>query len=109
MVYNPPIRPSVRISKAMHINSAVFLNGMTALQPQSHVTAGQSNQLSTLLIADSLQGVVYHLNLQILSYSIVLNDSATMAPPPYALPATGANGLHYRPADGNLYTNSLRE
>lgn len=94
----------------MHIDSAIFLNGMTALQPQSHVTAGQSNQLSTLLIADSLQDVVYHLNPQTLSYSIVLNDSATMAPPPNAIPAIGINGLHYRPANGYLYyTNSLRE
>ena len=107
---DPPTQPSVHISKVMHIDSAMFLNGMTALQPQSHVTAGQSNQLSTLLIADSLQGVVYHLNLQILSYSIILNDSATMAPPPNAIPAIGADGLHYRLADGNLYyTNSLRE
>ena len=33
-----------------------------------------------------------------------------MAPPPNATPAIGINGLHYRPADGNIYsTNSLRE
>lgn len=107
---DPPTRPSMRISKVMHIDSAMSLNGMTALQPQSRVTVGQSNQLSTLLIADSLQGVVYHLSLQTLSYSIVLNDGATMAPPPNVIPAIGINGLHYRPADGNIYsTNSLRE
>ncbi|OCK94692.1 uncharacterized protein K441DRAFT_522952, partial [Cenococcum geophilum 1.58] len=97
-----PTRPSMRISKVMHIDSAMSLNGMTALQPQSH--------LSTLLIADSLQSVVYHLNLQTLSYSIVLNDGATMAPLPNAIPVIGINGFHYRPADGNFYySNSLQE
>ena len=100
----------MRISKVMHIDSAMSLDGMTALQPQSHATASQLNQLSTLLIADYLQDVVYHLNLQTLSYSIVLNDGATIAPSPNAIPAIGINGRHYRPADGNLYyTNSLWE
>ena len=37
---DPPTRPSMRISKAMHIDSVMSLNGMVALQPQSHVTAG---------------------------------------------------------------------
>ena len=104
MTYSdPPTQPSMRIFKVMHIDSAMYLNGMTTLQPQLHITAGQSNQLSTLLIADSLQSVVYHLNLQTPSYSIVLNDSATMAPPPNAIPAIGINSLHYRPVGGNLY------
>jgi len=37
---DPPTRPSMRISKVMYIGSAMSLNGMTALQPQLHVTAG---------------------------------------------------------------------
>ena len=106
---DPPTRPSMRIPKVMHVDSAMFLNGMTTIQPQPHITAGQSNQLSTPLITDFLLSV-YHFSLQTLSYSIVLNNSATMAPPPHSIPAIGINGLHYRPADGNLYyINSLRE
>lgn len=40
MTSDPPTRPSMRTSKVMYIDSAMSLNGMTALQPQLHVTAG---------------------------------------------------------------------
>ncbi|TKA70300.1 hypothetical protein B0A49_05386 [Cryomyces minteri] len=74
---------SPSVTKITDLPQALFLNGMTILPNTSYV-----------LIADPGAGVVRHVDTGTGEYEVVLSDTATMAPPENAVPATGINGLH---------------
>ncbi|KAL9608313.1 MAG: hypothetical protein Q9167_006852 [Letrouitia subvulpina] len=82
-------------SKVVDIPQAIFLNGLTVLNPVKGV----------LLIADSGAGVVWSLDVHSKKVAIAINDT-TMAPSGDSI-AIGINGLH---TVGNelFYTNTNR-
>ncbi|KAE9375081.1 hypothetical protein N431DRAFT_336818 [Stipitochalara longipes BDJ] len=79
------------ISKIADLPEAVILNGMTVVSRGS----------TFVLIADSMAGVVWRLNLETAEYHSVLNVTATQPTIPVADGGFGVNGVHTM--DGFLY------
>ena len=81
----------VSMSKITHIPEAMFLNGAT--------TVGRKSEY--LLLADSLGGVVWCVNLETSKHHAVLNYTVTQPRGTLAEGGFGVNGVHTR--DGYLY------
>ncbi|KAH7312997.1 hypothetical protein BKA65DRAFT_600535 [Rhexocercosporidium sp. MPI-PUGE-AT-0058] len=82
--------PGIKKRKIASLPHSGFLNGMTILNPVS----------GTLLIADSLLGLVWSVNVLTGRVTIAINDTS-MAPLPNSTLQLGINGLLVR--DGYLY------
>ncbi|KAL2067598.1 hypothetical protein VTL71DRAFT_2023 [Oculimacula yallundae] len=82
--------PGIRKRKVASLPDSGFLNGMTILNPTSGI----------LLVADSLHGLVWSVNVLTGSVKIAVNDT-TMAPIPGSTLQLGINGLLVR--DSYLY------
>ncbi|KAF4628874.1 hypothetical protein G7Y89_g9272 [Cudoniella acicularis] len=85
---------AVVVSKIADLPEAMFLNGATT------VGGGEKGGIKFLLMADSILGVVWRLNLDTLQYDPVLNVTATQPTVPVAQGGFGVNGVHTR--DGFL-------
>lgn len=86
-----------KITKLLDLKEANFLNGITPLPSQP----------GTVLIADSILGLVWKLNIFTKKYSIVIKDLVELAPVASASPQIGINGLHVSKDNKQLYwTNS---
>lgn len=79
------------VSKIADLPDAVILNGATTVKKGSNF----------LLLADSIAGVVWRVNLETSEYDSVLNDTAVQPVHPLAEGGWGVNGVHTR--DGFLY------
>lgn len=83
------------VSKIADLPDAVVLNGVTTVKKGSRF----------ILLADSVAGVVWRVNLETSEYDSVLNDTAVQPAKPFADGGWGVNGVHTQ--DGLLYfTNS---
>ena len=83
---------AVALSKITDIPEAVFLNGVTTVERGSEY----------VLIADSLGGVIWHVNVKTSAYDVALNDTLTRPTSPSIFTGGfGANGVHTK--DGFLY------
>lgn len=86
------------VAKAADVPEAVLLNGLAALPGGGAV-----------LVSDTWQGNVRRVGLRDGKVDVVLEDVATMAPPPNAS-ALGINGVRFSEADGFLYyVNSYKQ
>ena len=88
---NGSIRHPATVQKVAALPQAALLNGMTPAGPQT----------SSLLIADSFAGVIWHLDLKTGLSSVALNDSTTSGPGRTGSSATGVNGVKI--FNGSLY------
>lgn len=85
-----------RVSKVADMPDAIFLNGMTTLDPQA----------GTILTGDCASGRVFRLDTQTGDYTVALYDEL-LQPPPNTTLAVGVNGI--RLIGSYLYfTNSLK-
>ena len=85
------------LSKIVDIPDAGILNGAT--------TVGGEGRSKVLLLADSIAGVVWRVELDTLAYDAVLNDTTTQPAVPVAQGGFGVNGIHAR--DGFLHFTNL--
>lgn len=88
---------NAQVAKVTSIPDAIFLNGMTALQPGSN----------TVLVSDCAQGVVYRVNVATGKYSVVLRDT-TFLPPPNAPLPIGVNGIRLH-GQSLYYVNTFKQ
>ncbi|KAH8646166.1 hypothetical protein BX600DRAFT_477227 [Xylariales sp. PMI_506] len=79
------------VSKIADMPNATILNGMTTVRDGSEF----------VLIADSVGGVIWRLNLETAAYDVILNDTTTQPTAYYLDGGWGANGVHT--LDGYLY------
>ncbi|KAJ2983169.1 hypothetical protein NQ176_g883 [Zarea fungicola] len=88
---------TTHVSKVTDMPDAIFLNGMTTLQPGSN----------SILVSDCTQGVVYRVNVETGKYAIVLRDE-TFLPTADAPFPIGINGIRLH---GNYlyYSNTPKE
>ncbi|WYZ40172.1 hypothetical protein EsH8_IV_000513 [Colletotrichum jinshuiense] len=86
-----------KISEIEQMPEASFLNGMTTLDHQN----------DTVLISDSVRGVVWRLNIRTTAYEIVLEDE-TMKPVQDVPLILGINGIRIL-GDYLYYVNALKE
>ncbi|KAJ2979723.1 hypothetical protein NQ176_g3081 [Zarea fungicola] len=88
---------NAQVAKVTSIPDAIFLNGMTALQPGTNA----------VLVSDCSQGVVYRVNVVTGKYSVVLRD-ATFQPPPNAPLPIGVNGIRLH-GQSLYYANTFKQ
>lgn len=79
------------ISRIADVPEAMFLNGITTVREGSDI----------VLIADSVGGVIWRLNVKTASYDVVLNTTATQPIGTVLTGGFGVNGVHTR--GGFLY------
>jgi len=72
------------LSKIVDVPDASILNGATVVRKGSNF----------ILIADSIGGVIWRVNLQTSAYDVALNNSATQPTTPFIEGGFGANGVH---------------
>lgn len=97
------------LSKLVDIPEAGLLNGMTAIPRQREKYDITSEGNATLLLADTIGGVVFHFDPTTLNYTVALSDETMAPPPPPGVPA-GINGIRFRAEDHSLYyTNVFRQ
>lgn len=83
------------VSNIVDLPDATLLDGATVVEKGSKF----------ILLADSMAGVVWRLNLETLEYGAVLNDTATQSATPVAAGGFSVNGVHTR--GGFLYFTEL--
>ncbi|KAK0721120.1 hypothetical protein B0H67DRAFT_484028 [Lasiosphaeris hirsuta] len=84
------------LSRIADVPAATILNGVSTVKQGSKF----------VILADSMAGVLWRVNLETAEYDIILNSTATQPTTPFPV-GWGANGVHAR--DGNLFfTNSDR-
>lgn len=97
------------LTKLVDIPEAGLLNGIIALPTRGKKQSGAYKANATLLLSDTVGGVVYHLNPTTLNYTVVLSDETMRPPPTEGVPA-GVNGIKFRAEDQSLYyTNIFRQ
>jgi hypothetical protein len=92
-----------KVKKVTDVPTAIFLNGITTL-PQPRPT-DQGSHSPSILVSDSVLGVVWKVNLESGDYSIAIS-SPLMSPNLTTAAVLGINGIHTR---GNYlyFTNSF--
>jgi len=96
--------PEPIISKIVDFPQAAFLNGMTAIPPQS------PNENSTFLVSDTATGRIYHVHPTTSMIETVLAiDVTTNTTTTPCAPQAGVNGIRYNRFDQTLYyTNTIK-